>query len=432
MSTFCLLFASCSNSNFASSAAVRTKNKTQDCVPSTTQKCPSSTVEEGTITPLSSLQTHEAVFAVRDISCALCHAKVNASIISDFGIASGQVSAVSAMHDLMLVVNKRTDAKTYFIDENPPEFSGKFIVPTGDISIGQNYLGTDQTLNCGIEAGTLATTVTKTSLINSLKKCVEPKFKWSADSQKFVAKEKVEINPVSSPADVKALADQSVISSKGFAPVAGATIEGITGNATSGFKAAAAVKCEGAIVFDGPVLLQNTVINTQKGCRIYSTGSIFLFDAVTVAGPEDTANLQLLSPLYVGLDMPILGQCHPSWTGCTKGEGVLEHRLVTYGGRLHEFSRGTGAQVYALIKADGAKLGINSLKGSGSLDYSHIAATAPVVYSRSSGKFTGVIIAEQFLGKIGALSFNFDPIFKPGDNALPLYPEIKAPLVVAQ
>jgi hypothetical protein len=106
--------------------------------------------------------------------------------------------------------------------------------------------------------------------------------------------------------------------------------------------------------------------------------------------------------------------------------------LVTYGGRLQEFSRGTGAQVYTLIKADGAKLGINSLKGSGSFAYSHIAATAPVVYSRSSGKFTGVIIAEQFLGKIGALSFNFDPIFKPGDNALPLYPEIKAPLVVAQ
>jgi len=414
-----LLVASCSSSQFAGSAKLKKKPLL---------------IEELPLGPAVHLQTHEAVFAVRNLSCALCHAKIDSNIISDFGIGAGVTTADGSMRDLMTVVNVKKDiaGKYYDIDTNPPELGGKFIVPAGEVSIGQNYLQDDQTLNCSILATTLSTTLTKTSLIKALKKCVEPKFKWAEGSEKFVSKEKVEINPVSSPADVKALADQETIASKGFAPVWGATIEGITGNSASGFKAEAQVKCEGAIVFDGPVLLQNTVINTQKGCRIYSTASIFLFGAVTASGPAESANLQLLSTIYVGFDMPVLGQCNAAWTTCVSGEGLLQFRLVNYDGRAQQFSRGTGAQVYLLIKADGAKLDINSVAGSGSLDYSRIAATAPVVYSRTSGRFSGVIIAEQFLGKIGGLSFVFDPVFKAGPNAPPLYPEIKSPLVVAQ
>jgi hypothetical protein len=431
-----LFISSCSSSNFADSAALTTKSpKTQSCVPTDTKKCDAPTVEDGTLPPAVALQNHEAVFAVRNLSCALCHSKVDSNIISDFGIGSGDITADESMRDLLTVVNIKegTPGNPYYIATHPPEFSGKFIVPAGDVSIGKNYLEADQTLNCSIAASTMSTTMTKTSLIGALKKCVEAKFKWAADTEKFVAKEKVEINPVSSPSEVKALADQNLISAKGFAPLAAATIDGITGSASTGFKAAAAVNCEGAIVFDGPVLLQNTVINTKKGCRIYSTASIFIFDAVTVSGPAESANLQLLSPIYVGFDMPVMGQCNADWTDCLTGEGILQWRLVTYGGgRLQKFSRGTGAEVYAAVKADGTKLGINSLKGSGNKDYSRIAVSAPVVYSRSAGKFSGVIIAEQFLGKIGGLSFGFDPVFKAGENAPSLYPEIKSPIVIAQ
>ena len=58
-----------------------------------------------------------------------------------------------------------------------------------------------------------------------------------------------------------------------------------------------------------------------------------------------------------------------------------------------------------------------------------MAAAAPVVYSKSSGQFSGLIIAEQFLGKIGSLSFAFDPVFKPRESAPALFPEIKSELV---
>ncbi|MEI6398647.1 MAG: hypothetical protein WCO71_07750 [Pseudomonadota bacterium] len=431
ITTLGIFLAGCSTQRF-SDGATKTKDKS---VPSPAAESATDTpTVEGAPPLLLSLQTHEAVFAVRNLSCALCHGKVDSNIISDFAKSTDEASADEAFRDFLTLttVGATANSKPY-IDKYPPEIAGKFIIPTGDISIAKNYVGGDKAVDCTQLQPLGPKSMAKISILNAVKKCVEPKFKWGAGSEKFVATAKIEITPVFIPADVKALGDANIISDKGFAPLAVSSIDGMTGNTTLGFKAGAKVNCEGAVVFDGPVLLRNTVINTQKGCRIYSTASIFIFGALTVVGAAESANLQILSPLYVGFDMPVTGQCRAEWPGCLSGEGLLQWRLVTYGGvRAQKFSRGTGAEVYAAIKADGAKLGINALVGSGSEDYSRIAVSAPVVYSRSSGKFSGVVVAEQFLGKIGSLSFVFDPVFKPGNNSPVLFPEIKNPMVVVE
>jgi hypothetical protein len=95
-----------------------------------------------------------------------------------------------------------------------------------------------------------------------------------------------------------------------------------------------------------------------------------------------------------------------------------------------KLSRGSVADIAKLIKDDATKLSITSRNGNSNVAYSRMAAVAPVIYSRQTGGFSGTIIAEHFIGKIGALSFTFDPVFKSGTTAL--FPEIKRPLVISR
>ena len=360
--------------------------------------------------PPPPVQTHEAVFAVRNLACALCHATVDSSVISDFAATTTDGGSAQALANMFFVV-KHGDSQT-----KKPEIKGKFIVPDVQTSTYASSMTAGKS-NCAYSGLNLAnSTYVKTSLVEALKTCVEPFMTWGSATEKFVKKTTVAINPVSSPDEIKAIAsaEAATLASAGFATVGTSTVEGITGSKLTGFKSSAAVKCEGAVVFDGPVLLKDTTISTQKGCRIYSTGSIFVFGQLNVKGPDDSAHIQLLSPLFIGFDISINNMA-----------GRLTHTLNA----KQAFSRGSGTSVASLIAADAKKIGAEALLGGGSSSYKRVAAAAPVVYSKSSGQFSGLIIAEQFLGKIGSLSFTFDPVFKPRESAPALFPEIKSELV---
>ena len=369
--------------------------------------------------PPPPVQTHEAVFAVRNLACALCHATVDSSVISDFAATTTDVGSAQALANMFFVV-KHGDSQT-----KKPEIRGKFIVPDVQTSTYASSVTAGKS-NCdysGLKKGANVS-YEKTSLVDALRTCVEPFMTWGSATEKFVKKTTVAINPVSSPDEIKAIAsaEAATLASAGFATIGTSTVEGITGSKLTGFKSSAAVKCEGAVVFDGPVLLKDTTISTQKGCRIYSTGSIFVFGQLNVKGPDDSAHIQLMSPVFIGFDISLYDIM-----------GRLAHTLNA----KQVFSRGSGATVAKLIGDDARLIGAAEKKwgpevlplGGGSSSYKRVAAAAPVVYSKSSGQFSGLIIAEQFLGKIGSLSFAFDPVFKPRESAPALFPEIKSELV---
>ena len=366
-------YVSCSSQEFTSGEG-RMKIAAKKCSPTATKKCDDAIVDplppEKT-NPPAPIKLHEAVFAVRNLSCALCHAKVDSNIITDFAKDTGEASAEQSFRNIFYVTSYGESLK------NPPTINGKFIIPTAQTSL-LTSLTKGNIANCGFEQSYIKTGFSKVSIGDSLVVCAENKFKWGAGSEKFVGKSKVEINPVSSPDEIKSLADQSILNASGAAPIADAKVRGITGSNATGFKAASAVTCEGAIVFDGPVLLKDTIITTQKGCRIYSTASIFVFGSLTVEGPEESANLQLLSPLYVGFDV---------------STAVMNSRVNHGFLNKQVFSRGTASQVSALIAADLLKLGGSGLAGNGTASYKKVAASAPIVYAKTSGQFSGVIIA---------------------------------------
>ena len=352
---------------------------------------------------------HEAVFAVRNMSCAFCHAKIESNIISDFASKTTPASAAQSLDQLYeLVQDKRNN-------NIKPQISGKFIIP--DVTTRTSPEAISGGVSTCVGGGLRKTAISypQISLSAALDKCLKSFFVWGNPAETFVTRKTVDINPVSSPDSIKAIAanESAKLSSDGFAVIGTSTLSGLTGSKAAGFKSKGAISCEGAVVFDAPVMLENSTISTQKGCRIYSTGSIFVFGSLVVSGPAESAHLQLMSPVFVGFDI-------------LPGDAVAR---INHDANNHQaFSIGSSAQVGTKITADGKTLSITA-KGSGSNSYSKVAASAPVIYSRSSGQFSGVIIAEQFIGKIGSLSFKFDPIFKKSDTTPVLFPEIKTPLV---
>jgi hypothetical protein len=402
---------SCSEDTFSGAGA--TRKPPGPCIPSKKVKCnPGDTDKPDLITDDGdshiNVVDHEAVFAVRSISCALCHARVESSVISDFANKTGAASAAQTFSQMIhLKLHGLTNAT------KKTSISGNFIIPEGNTSmrkvVGDNCQNPNLNL---IYQGPIV----EASLKDKLSECVESKIEWGAGSQKFVTRKTVEINPTSSADKIKEIAakESDKLTSQGFAAVGTSTISGISGSKAAGFKSQAAVSCEGAIVFDGPVLIKdNTTITTQKGCRIYSTRSIFVVGALTVSGPADAANLQLLSPVFVGFDIP-----------ADAITGRINHPV----NENQSFSIGSAAVVNLKILADALLFGEVVGKAS-SANYAKIAASAPVVYAKNSGSFSGVIIAEQFIGKIGSLSFKFDPIFNKSATAPKLFPEIKDALV---
>ena len=106
------LLNACSNSNFsgATGLAKGTKHKPQpDPKPDSEHTTQMESVDGGV-----SLNKHEAVFAVRNLSCTLCHANVEANIISDFGASADENSSAIAFASIMHVRNigARDNSKT--------------------------------------------------------------------------------------------------------------------------------------------------------------------------------------------------------------------------------------------------------------------------------------------------------------------------------
>jgi hypothetical protein len=399
-----LFLVSCSNSDFAGS----TQNSTNRDCKKNPKLCDGSggggTAVDGD-TSQRDIQKNSAVLAVRDMSCAFCHAQIASNVISDFSISSDETGAEQTFRKIMYQVNHEMGAK------GQPTIVGEFIVPKVEFPM------IDRTSECvfSSEASAQASPKQKRSLIDYLVKCVQPVFAWGAESQKFIAKDTVTINPVSSAQDIIGIVGSSKLSGSGMALVGESRLSGISGSRQTGFTAAASITCDGAAVFDGPLVLKDTTISTEKGCRIYSTASIFVFGSTMVTTTSDKANLQLMSPLFVGFDI---------------SAGNAEGRLKHENNAKLKLSRGSTAEVASMIVADATKLGITSYGGNSNFGYSRVVAAAPVIYSRHNGPFSGAIIAEHFIGKIGALSFTFDPVFNAGKTNV--FPEIKRALVVSR
>lgn len=371
-----------------------------------TQKSIDSTTE--VTQPPAAVIENKAVFAVRNISCALCHSNIQSNVITDFMAGSDQRSQAQSLANAFYLADHGTK----------PLITGDFFVPKSE-SQGLANDVVNGLSNCNkVDANSgiyfnNAATFSKVDLFSSLKKCLEPKVIWGANSNKVVERNSISIKPPTDLSQIASIVDGALLADRGFAGVDSASFSGLVGTKQSGYAASGSVTCEGAMYFETPILFRDLTITTTTGCRVYSTKSIFSFGKLEVLGPSSKANLQLLSTIYVGFDIQ---------TSTAKSR-VL-HSAIS----RQVFSRGSSSQVALLFEADALQVGADKVTPTGTHNYQHIAVSAPLVYSRSTGSFSGVIVAEQFLGKIGSLSFTFDPVFSGTADGPKFFPEIKEPM----
>lgn len=392
--------------------------------------------------PVDAAKFEHAVFAVRDLGCAMCHATVKSNIITDIMAGSDPLTEHQTLASWLYMFNddREKDKKT--------TIHGNIIVPKSTIMHdGPVATVATETFDKGkcasdfkIKNFTMSPATAATGIKETMDRCAAPNFVWNSDSTKFEERDRVVIDPPTSVDDIKAIASSAkalmlhagitllpsydpTTSDRNARPVAVQTgfklADGavkITGNAT----------CDGALLIDAPVYFDNVTLSTAKGCRIYATASIFIKGKLEVvntgqaspgttapdnANKGDMAVLMLMSPVFVGLhiSMPNI-------------KARLEHVFNAH----KTFKAGTPAAILAKITTDAANAKYpeftsdESDKAGAAIDYKRIVATAPVVYARMNGEFSGAIVAEHFMGKVGSLSFTFDPVLERA----PFYPEL--------
>lgn len=216
------------------------------------------------------------------------------------------------------------------------------------------------------------------------------------------------------------------------------------------------VICEGDYFIDAVVLLDHVNLQTTYGCRIYSTHSVFIQGPITYTNVSALSNLEISSA--VGIFMGF-GYCFDCANAVDHGYANQNTLMARFGviksvGGLNALRTRTFDANVALASADfaltsdtpttlpppppstvnpllyygqyfasqGMKItqldATNSFMTESKTTYSRLMLNAPIVMSRYSGDFQGIVIAEFAMWRLGAFTFNFDPVF----TGVPLLP----------
>jgi hypothetical protein len=186
------------------------------------------------------------------------------------------------------------------------------------------------------------------------------------------------------------------------------------------------VVCDGDLFIRGTLFLNHATISTRSGCRIYTTGPVFVQNAITyknMGSSPDKTNLQLVSAEAI-----LLGLGDKSCDASAK-DSPLSRRLVSGYAVSTFFTRDAdrrsvspktfGEGIYAQGKQ------IAALEDAGcnddTLSFSRLLLDAPQIHSRYKGAFKGLVIAEVVLFRLSKANFEFDPVFK----SVPVLPVLK-------
>jgi hypothetical protein len=352
------------------------------------------------------LRKAEPVMAVRASGCITCHANVNSGYVTDFAYGSPYFLGGDTF--------SFTSGSTYGNHQDSwrtARFGGVVIVPaTGDHMIN----GKVQSLARYIED--------------------EEARKDLGGRAPVVEKNVVYIGaPTAATLLNRFKADNSVTIKTIRNSIQSVAFSGIEQQASGYYKNVREIECDGDVLVNGVLLLDNPVIKTLQGCRIYSTSSIFLQGEITYVNLStdgtDKTNLQLVSSRAISMGVGTT-YCGPEDARFGAGGNPLRERLVNIWTTPGQFTREavangrTPAQEGATILADAGRLpggprDATCFAKGRETHLERLFVNAPQVQSRYRGNFRGVIVAEIALASLGAFVFEFDPVFKDV-NVLPL------------
>lgn len=216
-------------------------------------------------------------------------------------------------------------------------------------------------------------------------------------------------------------------------------LKGIEKNGTL-FQNSETVVCDGDLALDGNLLLRNLKIDSADGCRIYVTGSVFMYGAIEYINKTKDSNLQITSArgIFLGLGELMAANDEPcetegwyrdKWnnddisreTFIQNYSSTFKHRVKTLWTlpntplRLGKTISELGDEYLAELAAVEAKVGtlkdVTCSSAGRNISFERLLLNAPQIQSRYSGAFKGSIIGEYVLMSLTKFNFTFDPVF---------------------
>lgn len=215
--------------------------------------------------------------------------------------------------------------------------------------------------------------------------------------------------------------------------------------------------CDGDIFVDGVVWLKNLKIQSEEGCRIHATQSVFISGAIEYIDESALTNLQITSAVGIYMGLGMCYDCYADlgwnnnnflvartsnadyWTNqglrnYKYDQSLLDFQLVSKTGNLDPIAGIPNGQEPNAYASSLASRGIYLLdansrypqNGTGQklqflddhISYRRLLLNAPSVHSRYLGDFQGSVIAEFAMWRLGQFTFKFDPVFK----VVPIFP----------
>ncbi|MDZ4675987.1 MAG: hypothetical protein SGI74_00625 [Oligoflexia bacterium] len=365
---------------------------------------------EQSVRPLAfnAFRTIQPALASRGTGCIMCHSNIGSNIITDFGYG-GDGRGLN-----------------YFFGGTPSVLpfglhntKGNSVYGDFDLTTGSNKNWASATLT----GKTITVPRAPTSDVDVSEPTLAAYLKFILANSDVEVSKAVQVKEVSSvyigapTADrIRAVANLSGGETLKYIPTHSDSpaLSGIQLSTLGGyFTNANIITCEGEVIIDGILWLNNAQINTEKGCHLYVTKSVFISGPVTFTTTNDSRNLQISSARAIAL-----GLGRNTCASTISGLDSIAYRLGFANASIFTgfFTRnlGTPTEGIVSIKADADTIGV--LKDAvceplgRNVGFERLLLNAPVVHSRYKGKFSGSIIAEITLASLGSLIFTFDPV----------------------
>ena len=359
----------------------------------------------------NALKKYEPAVAIRAIGCIQCHAKIESNMITDFGFGD-----------------------SFYFSKNMGSGWWKEGGIYGDHAQSLRTMELAEAISILVPKADLPRHVQDDTHLVTLADYVRSEVSLSEyeNTQTAIVKEKDNVY-------IGAPTEQSIRQSFDF-PVA-ARLKyykekpeslGLTGLVEQNgyFKNSNVLVCEGDLAIKGSLYLENLKVKSATGCRIYVIGSVFIFGSIEYVNETLETNLQITSTKAISMGLGLTKKnnlfCDPASRYATNPSGYNVSSLVNrfktfwtaegYATRLYADPIAFGQSVIDESKKIEADVGVfmdADCRSEGkNIGYRRLLLNAPQIQSRYEGNFSGVIIAEIAIMRLGDFKFKYDNVFK--------------------
>ncbi len=395
----------------------------------------------------NSLNHFQPALAVRGAGCVMCHADVRSNIVTDMGYGSG----------FFFARNVNTSGYSWNLGSTYGDFEAFTKSKEGTNRIG-NWA------NLQLKAGQQVFIPKNAALpvqdakdktgASTLKGYLEHRFaaspKTGTASAIVTEKSKVYIGAPTASRIRGAFNWVSGQSNFIYEKDAAAGALGLRGLRDAGkyFEVDNTLECDGDLMINGRLLLKNAKIRTHNGCRLYVTGSVYIYGPISYVNITNGSlhNLQITSAASIQMGLGSLR--NSSNRHCEEGKPAGQdwywQRLQTidtdyYLGSRADYEKALNdtainrlkhfwpniyhntrdARAVATVNNELYNEYYNSVYpqydaacSNRAVSYERLLLNAPRIESRYNGNFHGSIIAEVAIMALGQFKFEFDDVFK--------------------